>query len=78
MSEENIVKKTCRELSLTHAELSNLISYKPDTVNKAASTGKISNQLQGAIEMYLKIIELEEELKDYENLKTSIKKAISQ
>jgi len=73
----NIVKATCKELGLTYKELAEIVGYKPDTVNKSASTGKISEQLAKAIEMYLENVRLKEQLQDYDNLKTAIKKAIS-
>ena len=75
--DENIVKATCKELGMTYKELGEAIGYKPDTVNKSASTGKVSEQLAKAIEMYLENVRLKEQLQDYDKLKTAIKKAIS-
>lgn len=73
---QNIVKSTCQELGMTYKELGEAIGYKPDTVNKSASTGKVSEQLTKAIEMYLENIQLKQQLQDYDNLKNAIKKAI--
>lgn len=78
MSEEqNIIKKTCKELNLTYAQLAEQIGYKPDTINKSASTGNVSEQLKKAIEMYLENLELKNQLNEYDELKKLLKKAIN-
>jgi len=75
--EENIVKRTCKELGLTYRELAEEIGYKSDTVNKSASTGKVSEPLEKAINMFIEIRKLQLDLEEYENLKTLLKKATS-
>jgi len=73
----NIVKSTCKKLGLTYKELGEAIGYKQDTINKAVSTGKVSEPMRKAIELYLKNTELQRQLKDYEQLKELLKKAVS-
>ena len=74
---DNLIKHTCKELGLTYKQLGEAIGYKPDTVNKAVSTGKVSEPMQKAIELYLENIELKKQLKDYKQLKELLKKAVS-
>lgn len=73
----NIVKKTCKELGLTYAQLGEQIGYKPDTVNSVASRGNISESMKKAIEMYLEIKDLKNQLNEYDELKKLLKKAIN-
>lgn len=74
---ENIIKNTCKELGLTYAQLAEQIGYKPDTINKSASTGNVSEQLKKAVEMYLENLELKNQLNEYDELKKLLKKAIN-
>ncbi len=71
---ENIVKKAREILGVSNEELAKMIGYKYSAVNKASS-GNVSNQMKRALEMLLKIHELEEQLEEYNNLKKLIKKA---
>lgn len=73
----NIIKKVCKDLSLTYKKLALEIGYKPDTINKAASSLKISEQLQKAVEMYLENLRLKEELRDFATLKKTLKNILS-
>lgn len=76
MSEElNIIKKTCKELGLTYAQLAEEIGYGESAVNNA-SRAEVSKPMQKAIELYLKTLELKKQLEDYEAFKTLVKKAI--
>ncbi|BCD59592.1 hypothetical protein [Nitratiruptor sp. YY08-10] len=74
--EENIVKKVCKELGLTYRELAEKTGYKLDTINKAASTGKVSEPLQKAIELLIELENTKKELQNYEELKRALKKAL--
>ena len=74
---DNIVKKTCAELSITQKELAEAIGYKPDTINKAVSTGKVSEPLQKAIDLFMENAELKKQLQDYNQLRDMLKKAVS-
>ncbi|AXH16377.1 transcriptional regulator [Malaciobacter mytili LMG 24559] len=78
MSEEqNIIKKTCKELGLTYAQLAEQIGYSEGNINKVASTGNVSEPLKKAIEMYLENLELKNQLNEYDELKKLLKKAIN-
>ena len=68
----NVIKQVCKDLNLTYKKLSFELGYKPDTINKAASTGKVSDQLSKAIELYLENLRLREELKDFDVIKQTL------
>jgi hypothetical protein len=68
----NVIKQVCKDLGLTYKKLSYELGYKPDTINKAASTGKVSEQLKKAIELYLENLRLREELKDFDVIKQTL------
>lgn len=72
----NIVRQVCKDLNITYKALSKEIGYKPDTINKAASSGKVSEQLQKAINMYLENLRLKEFLKDFDIMKSTLKKIL--
>lgn len=72
----NIIKQVCKDLNLTYKNLAKEIGYKPDTINKAASTGKVSEQLQRAIEMYLENLRLKYELNDFNMMKETLRKIL--
>lgn len=72
----NIIKAVCNDLNITYKILANEIGYKADTINKAASTNKISEQINKAIEMYLENLRLKEELKDFEIMKMTLRKIL--
>ena len=74
---DNIIKRVCKELGLTYKELGEKIGYSEGAIKTAASTGKISEPLKKAIELYLKKEELENELQEYHQLKQFLKKLIS-
>ena len=71
---ENIIKKTCKEQGLTYAQLGEQIGYSGDTLKNAASKNEISEPLQKAIELYMKTIEQDKELKEYAGFKSMIQK----
>lgn len=68
----NIIKQVCKDLNMTYKSLALELGYKPDTINKAASTGKISDQLNKSIEFYLENLRLREELKQFELIKQTL------
>jgi len=74
---ENIIKRTCRKLRLTYRELGQAIGYSEGSIKKIASTGEISPQIQKAVELYVKNIELERELEEIKTLKKLLKKFFS-
>ena len=70
---ENLVKKTCKELGLTYKQLGEKIGVKESTLNKLASTGEISEQIETAIKLYLENSELKEKVQEIETLKRLLK-----
>lgn len=77
MSDENIVKKACRELGITQRELAERIGMSADSLNTAVSNNKISKMAENSINLILENESLKNELKKYEILKEALKNAIS-
>jgi len=73
----NIVKKVCKELGVTQKELAELLGVGVDTINKSASTGKVSKQLETSIYMLLEIKNLKNKLTTFNDLKNILKNIIS-
>jgi len=71
--ENNIVKKTCKELGMTYKELGEAIGYGDGAIKNASSTGKISEPMKKAIQLYKKNIELEKELENSNKIKSTLK-----
>ena len=77
MSEEqNIIKKTCKELGLTYAQLAEQIGYGENSVSNA-SRGEISKAMQKAIELYLQTLEQKKELEKLETLRSTLKSILN-
>lgn len=72
----NIIKQVCKDLDITYKSLALELGYKPDTINKAASTEKISEQLSKAIELYLENLRLQEDLKKFNSIKETLQNAV--
>ena len=75
--EIHLVKKVSKELGLTYKELGEKIGYSEASLKKSVHDKKISFQLQTAIELYLKNIELEEKLDEAESFKKVLRTFIS-
>jgi len=71
--EENIIKKTCKELGLTYRELGEMIGVSESSIRSIASTNKISRQIYKSIELINKINSLEKDLELTTQLKTILK-----
>ena len=71
--EIHLVKKVSKELGLTYKELAERIGYTESNLRKSVSQNKISYQLEKAIKLYLRILELEQKLEDSEKSKREIK-----
>ncbi len=69
MSDENLIKQTCKELNLTYKQLGELIGYSESALNNVARQEKISEPLKRAIELYLENLKLQQELSDFRTLK---------
>lgn len=75
--DENIIKRTCRRLNLTYAQLAEQIGYSEPAIKKAIANETVSEPMQKSILLYLRTLELEKQLEDYAILKSAIKKAIN-
>lgn len=71
--EDNIIKSVCIERKLTYQQLADEIGLSESSLRSAASTNKVSRQVEKSIEMYLKIIQLEEELEKANTIKQVLK-----
>ncbi|PAF52971.1 hypothetical protein BKH42_08520 [Helicobacter sp. 13S00482-2] len=78
--EQNLIKKTAKDLGMTYKELGEAIGYSGDSLNNMASKANstISNQIKKAIEMYLENLELKKRLGDYEILKSALKNIVKE
>jgi hypothetical protein len=77
MSEEaeNLIKSTCRALGITYRELGERIGYSESAIKNAA-TSVPSEPMQKAISLYLRNVELETQVQEYQNFKDFLKKVV--
>jgi predicted transcriptional regulator len=75
--EENLVKKTCRELGITQKELAEKIGVKAESLSSSLSRGKITNQVIKSINMLEKIHKLELNLENCYQKQETFKEIIS-
>jgi len=73
LNDENIVKKTCKELGMTYKELGEAIGYSESNLRKTVSDNKVSKQLEKSITMFIEINNLKKELQEYQTFKNMIK-----
>ena len=71
------LKDFCKSQNLTYKELGELIGMSEGGLQNAVKKDSISEQTAKAIELLKEISALKEQLKDYENLKQSLKKALN-
>lgn len=71
--EQNLIKSICIEQKLTYQQLADEIGLSESSLRSAASTNKISKQVEKSIEMYLKIQHLEKELLEANKIKNTLK-----
>ena len=57
--EVHLVKRVSKELGMTYKELAEKIGYTESNLRKSVSQNKISLQLEKAIKLYIRILELE-------------------
>jgi hypothetical protein len=74
MNEENIVKKTCKELGLTYRELGNKIGIKENSLRVMVSKDNITEQVRSAINLLIENETLKESLSEYKQLGTLLNK----
>lgn len=72
MSDENIIKKVCKELNLTYKQLGELIGYSEGRLKQLAIT-EPGEQVEKVCKMLLKVKELEAELNKQNELKKLLK-----
>ncbi|MGI7151213.1 transcriptional regulator [Campylobacter jejuni] len=75
-NDENLIRKTCKELGLTYKQLGQLIGYSESAINNASRQEKISEPLTFAINLYLENLKLKEELEDFRTLKKILTKTL--
>lgn len=71
--EQNLIKKTAKELGMTYKELGEAIGYSESAISNSSRMDKPSEALQKAIMMYLENIELKKELEKFKLLKAILK-----
>lgn len=71
--EENIVKKTCKELGLTYKQLGEKIGVAEGTIKQNAIKSNVSEQIAKALGILLENKELKKQLEETEQLKTILK-----
>lgn len=70
----NIVKETAKELGMTYKELAEEIGIAEGTLTNAASTGKISKQLEKSLELLKENVQYKKDFKTLQNFKELINK----
>ncbi len=73
MSDENLIKSTCKELNLTYKQLGELIGLSEGSIKRLATSDEINTQVIKSCEMLFEIKNLKEQLANTETLKTALK-----
>lgn len=73
MANDNLIKQTCKELGLTYKQLGELIGYTEGGIKNAIAKNEVSEPMKKAIEMLLKIKELESEIQTHTTFKQAFK-----
>ncbi|EAJ5194302.1 helix-turn-helix domain-containing protein [Campylobacter jejuni] len=71
------IKEFCKNIGITQKELAEKVGMSQEGLNSILSTGKISKTLEASINLLMENEKLRQELKNYENLKNSLKQALS-
>jgi len=71
--EVHLVKKISKELGLTYKELGERIGYTEGNLKKSVHDNRTTAQLKKAIELYLRTLQLEEELNESQEMKKNIR-----
>ena len=69
MSNENIVKKVCKELGITQKELAEMLDIPAGTISRWASTEEIPKTAKIALELLLENKKLKEKVEILRQLK---------
>lgn len=70
------LKAFCKERNLTYKELAEIIGNSEATIHSAIAKGELSVPMSKSIQMYKEILALKEQLKEYAQLKSVLKKAL--
>ena len=73
----NLIKRVCIEQKFTYREFGQKVGFGEGAIKNAAASGKISDQLHRAIEMYLEILKLKKENEKFQKLKELMKEIVS-
>lgn len=73
----NLIKRVCLEQKLTYREFGEKVGFGEGAIKNAAASGKISDQLKRAIEMYLEIQKLTKENEKFKKLQELMKEIVS-
>ncbi|MGP1450916.1 MAG: transcriptional regulator [Wolinella sp.] len=73
MSDENLIKKTCKELGLTYRELGEAIGYSEAAVKAAIAKNELSEPMRHALELYQENISLRAKNREFEAFKEMLK-----
>ncbi|QYH11956.1 helix-turn-helix domain-containing protein [Campylobacter jejuni] len=71
------IKDFCKNIGITQKELAEKVGMSQEGLNSILSTGKISKTLEASINLLMENEKLKQELKNYENLKNSLKQVLS-
>jgi hypothetical protein len=72
----NLIKRVCLEQKLTYREFGEKVGFGEGAIKNAAASGKISDQLKRAIEMYLEIQKLTKENDKFKKLQELMKEIV--
>ena len=70
---ENIVKVTAKRLGMTYKQLGEEIGYSEGALRNAATADNVSDQITKAIDLFLKVKELENKMQTIENFKQNLR-----
>lgn len=76
-SDLNFIKRVCLEQKLTYREFGEEVGFGEGAIKNAAASGKISDQLRRATEMYLEIQRLTKENQKFKKLQDLMKEITS-
>lgn len=73
----NLIKRVCLEQKITYKEFGIQVGFKEGAIKNAAASGKISEQLRHATQMYLEIQRLTQENKKFKKFQELMKEITS-
>lgn len=70
------LKQFCKEQGLTYKELAKYLGLSEGGLTNAIANDKITASIEHSFKMYQRILELENDLKDFEELKNLLEKIL--